>query len=147
MRKTLKLSLPLDSEDAIEGIGISTGLSDYRLAWTLNNAFQWQLQFSEETLQIPVKKSKNLSTFHFHKFISDEEKVSVFLIKNKQEGKAFFEDYPQFDYVMFFKDNFSINLEQLTSSLRELDPIIAAFRCTSTDFSNSKFLIFEPSHE
>jgi hypothetical protein len=143
MRKVQKINLEFEEEEIMAAIGVSSGYSDYRMAWTLNNVFDWKFEFSPETLCIPVKKSSTQYRFHFHQYKSNEDKFELYLLKNKQEGKSFFEDYPQFDFVLFFRKNISLNPEEVLKELRELDPIIAAYRCSSSDFVSSKFLIFD----
>jgi len=143
MRKVQKINLEFGEEETMSAIGVSSGYSDYRLAWTLNSVFDWKFEFSPETLSVPLKKSSTQYSFHFYQYISIEDKFELYLLKNKQGGRAIFEDYPQFDFVLFFRKNMILNLDDILKNLRELDPIIAAYPCSSSDFIASKFLIFD----
>lgn len=147
MKKLLKIRLDPEETETMEGIGISSSFSDYRLAWTLNHAFQWRFEFQENPLVIPAKKSTEHRMYHYHHFTDEIEKMQLFLIKNKQGGKALFDDYPQFDFVLFFKNNLSFDLDQLLPLLRNIDAIFAAYRCKSDDFAVASFLHFEYAHE
>jgi hypothetical protein len=143
----LKLRLDDEGFETMEGIGVSSSFSDYRLAWTLNHAFQWRFEYQENPLVIPSKKTTEPLVYHYHHFTDEIEKMQLFLIKNKQGGKALFEDYPQFDFVLFFKNNLTFDLDQLLPLLRNLDPIFAAYRCKSADFAIAPFLQFEGIYE
>lgn len=147
MKKIQKLKLDFEEEDSMDAIGISTSYSDFRLAWTLNHFFDWKFELCENPLLVPDRKTKEERSFHYHHYVDYTEKMQLFLIKNKQEGKPLFEDFLQFDFVLFFKNNLSIEIEQLLQLLRKLDPIIAAYRCSSNDFTVSSYLHFEGIYE
>ena len=147
MKKILKLRLEQEEAESMDGIGISSSFSDYRLAWTLNHVFQWRFEYQENPLVIPAKKDAEQRVYHFHHYSDEIEKMELFLIKNKQGGKALFEEFPQFDFVLFFKHNVSFDLDLLLPLIRNLDSIFAAYRCKSDDFAVAPFLHFEYAHE
>jgi len=143
----VKLRIEVEADECMEAIGISSSYSDYRLAWTFNNVFNWQFFFSEVPLVIPAKKSTESRSYYYYQYLDEMEKMHLFLVKNKQGGKALFEDYPQFDFVLFFKNNLSFDVNQWLILLRELDAVFAAYRCSSNDFSIASLLHFESNHE
>lgn len=147
MKKNLKLRLEQEDAETMDGIGISSGYSDYRLAWTLNSVFQWGFEYKNSPLILPSKKTGERRVYHYHHYSDEIEKMQLFLVKNKQGGKALFEEYPQFDFVLFFKNNLSFDLDQLLPLIRNLEAIFAAYRCSSGDFTVAPFLHFEHPHE
>jgi hypothetical protein len=147
VKKVQKIRIDESEEELLEGIGISSSYSDYRLAWTLNDFFHWRLEFHETPLEIPLKKTKDVVKYHYYHFWDELEKMQLILIKNRQGGKPLLEDYPQFDFVLFFKNNFSLDLNQMLDLLRGLECIFAAYRCNKDDFSIASLLNFEYSYE
>lgn len=147
MKRIQKIKLDLEDDASMDAIGLSSSYPDYRLAWTLNNVFRWRFEYRDNPLLIPAKKGGEVRHYHYHHFLDEGEKMELFLIKNRQGGKALFEEYPQFDFVLFFRNNLTFDLDQMLTLLRGLDSIFAAYRCSSKDFVVEPHLQFEGAHE
>jgi hypothetical protein len=63
-------------------ISISCTEKDYRLAWLLNNSFQWQLKRSEKPLEL-IKQGNEMHAFYYYEFVDEVLQKEIMLIPNQ----------------------------------------------------------------
>jgi hypothetical protein len=63
-------------------ISISCTEKDYRLAWLLNNSFEWQLKRSEKPLEL-IKQGNEMHAFYFYEFTDEVLQKEIMLIPNQ----------------------------------------------------------------
>lgn len=143
MKKTSRFVLEEDEEEGFDIIGICTTLKEYKIAWLLNQVFDWTLQHSMEPIKIPSKKSIPEDPFDYYIHASTDESFLVYLLKNKQNGKNLSIEYPQLDYLLVVKENLTVEIDELLNKLRNQSQIMAAYKYDNTDFGVSDFLQFE----
>lgn len=111
MDKTFKL-------DKLKLIGIVSDLEDYRLAWLMNQEFHWDLELSGkvydkegEFCYLKVEEGITEENTYFLKFpifrfIDEEVKYEVSLIKNKIKNQSYIKSLKQFDYLLGLEGEF-----------------------------------------
>lgn len=142
MKKPIKLVLFDEEEDPFNIVGICSSFNDYRMGWFLNNVMGWKLVQSQEELEIPIKKSKQLGSFSYFLFEHIPHQYQVYLIKNKQNGLIVAPDFPELDFLLVIHNNHEIDLDDFIHELRTQNGIIAAYIYTSNNFSSSEYLQF-----
>ena len=139
MVKQKKYTLNIDEDIDFEVIGISTPFADYRLAWELNDKFEFKFEKSPDLISIYNRKSKDTSKFHQFSFIDEENFKEFYLVKNKQGNQFVTQDHALMDFILIFKSNLMFDSKEFISRLRNTNGIIAAFKL---DVSNFDFLDF-----
>jgi len=125
-------------EDEIEGevYGVSSGFSDYRLAWEMNAAFSIQFEKKEKPLFLEDKKSKKQVPFFFYQYANEEDFVQFTLIKNKQNNSLIKYDNALMDYFLVIQENYILTPEEIIRQLRSINGVVAVFEfnCNEFDF-------------
>jgi len=97
-----KLKLVPDSFPDIEMIGISTDLSDHRLAYFINKETILQLERLDD-LPIFSEKLKVMRNFCLYSWSDNDRRIDHFLIKNDHPGGKMIEQYSQANYFLLTK--------------------------------------------
>ncbi len=144
MTKQKKHLLEFDSEVDFDLIGICSHHNDYRLAWSINSDLGFHLEQSEVPFYITINK-KGIVTHQSHamfEFYEEENRVTYFLIKNKEEGKFLIPEKPTIDFFLFIHKNNIIELNQLSEKLRKVNSILAVFLLEPETLSSTENIIF-----
>ena len=138
MARVKKIKLILEDEVEFPIIGISSALSDYRLAWELNTQFDLSFQKGGECFNLP-NKNKDLMAYEY--YIHDDDDFSkFFLVKNKQKASTLFPQNDKLDFFLILRENYAHSTEDLILKLRNVNGIIAVFSFSSKDFEFSEYL-------
>lgn len=144
--KVHKFSFDEEEEVEYDLIGICSSSPHYKLAWDLNKSLLLELEYSENLFEVYDKK-RTLSSFPY--FIQEikEDLLSIYLIKNKLNGKTLIQELNQIDYFLIYVNNQFINTNDVLRQLKEKTSTIqAAFKFTPNDYPSTSNLIFE-KHE
>lgn len=144
MAKPKKHLLEFEAEADFDLIGICSHHNDYRLAWGINSTLGFQLEQSNDPFAITHTK-KGITTHQSHpmfEFYEEENRVTYFLIKNKEEGKLLIPEKPTIDYFLFIHKNNVIDLDHLSARLREVASILAVFVLDAELLPSTENIIF-----
>ena len=142
-KKIKRYVLENEAFNDFEFIGICTAQNDYRLAWQLNTQLDIFLEKSDDFIEIPIKKTNELTQFNFYFYKDLQNLISYFLIRNKQDGRLLLSEKPSIDYFLVMQDNYIIEPNEMIENLRKMDSVIAVFGFSSNEFALSEYLIFE----
>lgn len=136
-----KIKLEIDDEIEFPILGISTALSDYRLAWELNSKLNLRFERSIEGtyFSIPDRLKKTVN-YDYYSHVSEEDMSKFFLVKNKQKGSTLFSDRERLDFFLVLRDNFIYDIEDLINDLRKIKGVVAVFSFSSSEFEFSEYL-------
>ena len=87
MAKPKKHTLSLDDESEFDLIGLCSHHSDYRLAWSINETLAYFFSKSEEDYIVSSKKGETVSEHSMYIYQDEENRLDMYLIKNKNKGK------------------------------------------------------------
>jgi hypothetical protein len=138
MSKVKKYFLSLDEELEFDVIGITSHQADYKLVWHLNNTMNLHLVKSETDLLVFNEKKDVELAFPFYNFEDELERVSYFLLKNKNELDYLIPEAQSIDYFLFLTNNFIIDVNEFIGQLRKVDAVLGVF-----SFDNQKFKSFQ----
>jgi hypothetical protein len=125
--KKAKLLVEYDFDFVL--LGISSSLKSYKLAWLLNQAFQWHLVKKEDFMV--GFKSKGEKPFSAHAYQTQHTLIK--LLKNKsagQDASSYFlvADHPHIDYFLLIKGPEQSIAENILSTIRQITSVeFAAF--------------------
>jgi hypothetical protein len=134
MGKQKKYILDVHEEIDYVVFGISTPFADYRLAWELNNKFEYQLEKANEPVVLYDRKTKQQKKFHQFLFDNEENLTKIHLLKNKQGTQIVNRDHILMDYFLILIQNYSIDTNVFLTKLRNINGIVAAFKVESDNF-------------
>lgn len=141
--KQKKHQLEFESEIDFDLVGICSHHNDYRLAWGINNSLGFQLEQSEPFVITQTKKGiTSHQSFPMFEFREEENRVTYFLIKNKEEGKLLIPEKPTIDYFMFVHKNNTIDLDELSKKLRNVNNILAVFMLDTESLPSLENIVF-----
>jgi hypothetical protein len=152
--------LEIDYDYDFKLISISSTEKDYRLAWLLNNAFEWQLKRSEKPLEL-IKQGSEMHAFYFYEFIDEVLQKEIMLIpnqslmyqKNALDFSLFDEEIiakallvPELmrtDYFVMLKGNiFDNEVMDIESQLNTISEILMCSAVNVSALKSRKNLIF-----
>ncbi len=143
MSKVVKHTLSFENDYDYELIGICSHVSDYKLVWNINENLDFKLEKAHDLFDVNSKKGSILSSHPYYLMLDDENKLDIYLIKNKHEGKYLIPEKQQIDYFLFLCNNYVLNLDDLLNDLREVDCIMACFTFEPQEFSSTQLIVFE----
>ena len=108
-------------------IGITSAENDYRLSWTLNNA--WGLQLSrKENLEIFHKRLDDKQEFSQFQYYDDNSLILYRILSNRSPKGYLMEEMTNVDYILQVAGDLDSGMkEQLVRKLKSLDNITLAF--------------------
>jgi len=141
--KSHKFILSEEDEFNFDLIGICSHAADYKLAWDLNKTFHFDLEYSQSMFAVYPKR--NHAAFFPYYYQHDEENLlSVYLIKNKHEGKFLIPELSQMDYFLFFVNNQVYDMTEINSKIRTMqDTIFASYIFDPGDYDSVENILFE----
>jgi hypothetical protein len=124
--KIVKLKLDVEQVNDYVLIGIVSSEPDYKLSLSLNKKFGISLKNG-----IPVKLAgESVAGISFSRFSNNNEysEFIVNLIANRSGNNYLLGKLKNIDYLLQMQDSENeINLNKITSSLREIDSVTAVF--------------------
>jgi hypothetical protein len=139
-QKVHKLTLDEDTEFSV--IGLSTGFSDYKLAYELNSSLDLKIILHKEKLEIIDPKTKELTFFRVYHFFDEENFTKYYVVKNNQNFKYLFPEKPKMDYFIVVRDNFIFEMDDFIHCLRQINGIVATFKLDNSEFYIAEYLTF-----
>jgi hypothetical protein len=122
-------------------IGICSSNSDYRLCWGVNKALEMQLVRADDYALKSKKEGEYF--FSFYEFINDDTGEEVYLIKNQSYNfKKLIPEQDKIDYFLIIKNNYSYEMENLLTELKQIDSILTAFSFNVDELKSKSNLIF-----
>ena len=134
MGKIKKHTLNIEYEVEFDVFGLSTPFADYRLAWALNEQFDFKFEKSNELISIFDRKTKQMKSFQRFSYADEEDLTQIFLLKNKQGNQIVTADHTMIDFFLIIKNNFAIDTNKLLTQLRNTNGIVAAFKLERDSF-------------
>lgn len=144
MAKQKKHLLEFETEVDFDLIGICSHHNDYRLAWGINSTLGFHLEQSADPFFITHSK-KGITVHQSHpmfEYHEEENRVTYFLIKNKEEGKLLIPEKPTVDFFLFIHKNNVVNLDELSDKLRRVTSILAVFLLDPEVLPSTENIIF-----
>lgn len=137
-----KYKLLVEQEVDYDLVGFSSHQSDYRVCWSLNEHFKWQLSKSDEPYIVSTKAGKIISEHSMYEWFDEDFQVDYYLIKNKSYQHHLLPEISKIDYLLIIREANIVNVDDLLTSLKEINHILAAYIFDPNEFSSSKKLIF-----
>lgn len=144
MAKQKKHLLDFESETDFDIVGICSHHNDYRLAWGINSDLGFHLEQSSDPFYITHSK-KGVTVHQSHpmfEYYEEENRVTYFLIKNKENGKFLIPEKPTIDFFLFIHKDNVVNLDQLSDKLRKVSSILAVFKLDAETLPSTEHIIF-----
>ncbi len=127
MAKPKKHVLDFDSDQAFELIGICSHLSDYRIAWDLNNSLKWNLSRSQDSFVVQNKKGVILSEHTYYFWNDVENLIEYYLIKNKGLTKYLIPEKAQIDHFLIIANLQLESIENVHEKIKNVNAIMASY--------------------
>jgi hypothetical protein len=138
MSKVKKYYLSLDEELEFDVVGITSHQADYKLVWHVNNKLNLHFIKSEVDLQVYNEKKDEELAFPYYHYEDELDRVSYFLLKNKNELNYLVPEAQSIDYFLFLTNNFIIDINDFIGQMRQIDAVLGVF-----EFDNQKFKSFQ----
>jgi hypothetical protein len=142
MARRKKHTLLIESELDFDMIGICSQHSDYRLVWSLNDELHLHLSKCDEDYHCTNKKGEVISSHSMYEYFDEENRVDVFLVKNKTLGKFLVSEAPAIDYFLFLCNNQFIATDNLISELKSVSSIQGAYDFVPEELPSAENLVF-----
>jgi hypothetical protein len=143
MSKIVKHTLSFENEYEYDLLGICSHVSDYKLVWNINEKLTIQLKKAIDLFDVNSKKGNVVSSHPYYFMIDEENRLEIYLIKNKSEGKFLIPEKQQIDYFLFVCNNYLYDLSEMNDKLREIDCILASFEYDPRTFPSTQLIVFE----
>jgi len=142
MSKVKKYFLSLDEELEFDVVGITSHQADYKLVWNINKTLNLHLVKSEVDLPVYNEKKDSEITFPYYHFEDELDRVSYFLLKNKNELDHLIPEAQSIDYFLFLTNNYIIDVNDFISKLRQVDAVLGVFAFDNQKFKSFQYLEF-----
>ena len=136
-----KYKLILEDNFSFELIGICSSNADYRLSWGVNRGLDIDLQ-KEEDLSIFLKKEEE-SLYSFYAYYDEIEHIEYYLVRNmSNDYKRLIPEKGQIDYFLLIKNNYTLRINDILTSLKKIEGILTAFVFDPNELKSKSNLIF-----
>ncbi|MFT6502876.1 MAG: hypothetical protein ACJASQ_003007 [Crocinitomicaceae bacterium] len=142
MAKKKKYTLTIDYEIDFDLIGICSHHNDYRLAWNINEKIGLNLAKCDEDYVLTDKKGEAVSNHSMYSFEDEENRLTYYLIKNKNQGKFLIPEKPSIDYFLFLHDNIAIELDELMNDLKSVPSILGVYEFDPVEIGSAENIVF-----
>lgn len=122
-------------------IGICSSNADYRLCWGINKALSIAL---EKDPDLSLKFKKEGEQLHsFYAYYDELDHMEYYLIKNVSHNyKKLIPEKNQVDYFLIIKNNYSREINDILTSLKQVDSILTAFVFDPNALKSKDNLVF-----
>ncbi|MDA7804291.1 IPExxxVDY family protein [Crocinitomix sp.] len=136
-----KHKLILEDDYSFELIGICSSNADYRLTWGINKALSISLE-KDIDLNIRVKKEGE-HLYSFYSYYDELEHIEYYLVKNISNNyRRLIPEKDQIDYFLLIKNNFTLEINDILTSLKVIDSILTAFVFDPNELKSKANLVF-----
>lgn len=136
-----KHKLILEDDFSFELIGICSSNADYRLTWGINKSLSIALH-KDEDLSIHVKKEGD-HLYSFYSYYDELEHIEYYLVKNLSNNyRKLIPEKDQIDYFLVIKNNFTLEINDILTSLKGIDTILTAFIFDPESLKSKGNLVF-----
>jgi len=136
-----KHKLFAEDDYSFDLIGLCSTHSDYRLSWNINQSLKIVLAKADDFVLFSKKDGE--SSHSFYQFKDADEQIEFYLIKNISSNfKPLIPEKDQIDYFLVIKNNFSLDLNDILSSLRGNESILTAFIFDADELKSKANLLF-----
>lgn len=143
MAKITKHHLDFENEIDYDLIGLCSHVGDYRLVWNINEKLGLKLEKAPDFFVVTGKRGQVVSQHPFYMMHHEEERWTLYLIKNKHEGKFLISEKQQIDYFLFLCNNLTLDAKQWVAQLREIPSVVAAYAFDPEEFCSTQQIVFE----
>lgn len=123
-------------------VGICSSLSDYRMAWEINQKLNIHLKKAIAPYINKIKNKPDSSHGVYH-FEDDNYRMHYFLIKNKSINQYLIPELSQIDYLLFLKNNSKNELEQWVAKIKQCDFVQTAIQLAPEEYKSCKNITFD----
>lgn len=124
--------------------GISSHLKDYRFAWTINQAFNFDLARVDDLILLHEKRPDIKGEFLWYKFEVEVDKLSVNLISNQCEGMWLVPEKKEFNFFLIYQGIYNhLNQDEIIQKLKGLKHVLLASKIDPMSLKSRNNLILE----
>lgn len=120
--------------------GICCHAKDYKLCWSINNAFNLQLEKEEKDLEVISGKQK--MNFSLYQFSDTESHATYSLLSNKDKLGYLIPEQKHTDYFMMVQNSFDDDPAEMLEKLRSMDVVLTAFPLEVSSLKSKSNLLF-----
>lgn len=136
-----KHKLILEDDFSFDLIGICSSNADYRLTWGINKELSIELH-KDEDLSIFVKKEGD-HLYSFYSYYDELEHIEYYLVKNISNNyRKLIPEKDQIDYFLLIKNNYTLEINDILTSLKRIDSILTAFVFDPNELKSKSNLVF-----
>jgi len=136
-----KQKLRLEDDFSFELIGSCSSNADYRLTWGVNKELSIALQ-KDDDLSIHIKKEGE-HLYSFYSYYDELENIEYYLVKNLFNNyRRLIPEKDQVDYFLLIKNNYTLELNDILTSLKNIDTILTAFIFDPDELKSKANLVF-----
>ena len=136
-----KLVLDFEFDFDFSLFGISSHVSNYRLAWAMNNLFELDLERVDDVdLSFDIDKKGDFSLYRFN----DEDSYTTFhLLSNRCEKGFFIPELKQIDFfVQYWGPMSEKELSSFKDDLRRIPSVLASIQIDPMELKSRNNLLF-----
>lgn len=137
-----KYTLDIENDFNFDLFGICSHEGDYRLCWSINAQMGLRLEKSIEPYMVSGKKGNIISSHSFYEWKDEEERVSYYLIKNKNEGKYLIPEKAQIDYFLVIIESGVKDADKFLNELKSLNCVLTAFSFDPYELKSANRILF-----
>jgi hypothetical protein len=142
MAKKKKYTLVIDQEIDFDMIGVCSHHSDYRLAWSINEKIGLHLSKCDEDYVLTSKKGEPVSNHSMYEFEDEIDRLTYYLVKNKNKGKYLIPEKPSIDYFLFLHDNVAVDLDALMQELKTVPSVLGVYDFDPEEIGSAENIVF-----
>tara|TARA_R110002072_G_scaffold266303_1_gene425190 strand:+ start:39104 stop:39532 length:429 start_codon:yes stop_codon:yes gene_type:complete len=140
MAKKKKHILSFEEEINFDLIGICSHHNDYRLAWSVNSILDIHMNKIDNYV-VSSKKGVVTTEHSMYEFHHEEDRLTYFMIKNKQNGQYLIPEKTAIDYFLFLCDNCSVEIDSLLTKLKNASSILGAYEFSPSEIASTQNIV------
>lgn len=124
--------------------GISSHLKDYRFAWFINQAFDFDLAREDDLILLHEKRPDIKGEFLLYKFEIEQDKLNVFLVSNQCEGMWLIPERKEFNFFLKFEGVYNhLNQDEIITKLKSVKHVLLVNKIDPLSLKSKNNLILE----
>jgi hypothetical protein len=139
-----KLTLDFEFEYDFHLLGLSCHLSDYRIAWIINQALSIDLERKNDIELIMGKNKEEVGFFSLYQYDNPEQYITINLISNRCTKGSFCNELKEIDYFvqLWLPDSGVHELSEIHQSLKHSSYVNAAIALQVESLKSRNNFIF-----
>jgi len=142
MAKKKKHILTIDQSFDFDMLGICSHHSDYRLAWGINEKTGLRLTKCDEDYVVTDRKGELVSNHSMYEFEDEQNRLSYYLIKNKNQGNCLIPEKSSIDFFLFINDNIAVEVDEIIEHLKSVQSILGVYIFDPEEIRSAENLVF-----